>query len=196
MYRRSLKEIEQDCSRIKEAAKTATCMKDLENMTGLSASQINYSLSNHPIIFKRIKKQLDTNKANAKALNEKQEKEVTEKEVSNATERQCIEFVIDASITGYEGLNDTLDQIRTTEAKITLTSTTIHELDKLQKLDDVQALDARHILALAAKEPENFKVVAIDKKLETADDDIIQYCVDNKERVTLLTSDKVMTLKA
>lgn len=229
MTRRSQKEMEQDCLRIKEAAKTATCMKDLESMTGLSARQINSSLTKHPIIFKRIKEQLATNKANAEALVQK-EKELEAKAMALATQKeaelktkrsanavaqtkntsttsdeQCIEFVIDASITGYKGLEDVLAQIRATKAKITLTSITIEELDRLQKYNDVQALDARHILALASKEPENFKLVAINysnplpmlhlSHIEP-DDHIIQYCVDNKDRVTLLTSDKKMTLKA
>lgn len=229
MARRSQKEMEQDCLRIKEAAKTATCMKDLESMTGLSARQINSSLTKHPIIFKRIKEQLATNKANAEALAQK-EKELEAKAIALATQKeaelktkrsanavaqtkntsttsdeQCIEFVIDASITGYKGLEDVLVQIRATEAKITLTSITIEELDRLQKYNDVQALDARHILALAAKEPEDFKLVAINysnplpmlhlSHIEP-DDHIIQYCVDNKDRVTLLTSDKKMALKA
>lgn len=62
IQKRTQKEIEKDSKRIKEAAKTATTMKELENLTGLSYAMINTTLSKHPTIFKRIKEQLVVNK--------------------------------------------------------------------------------------------------------------------------------------
>lgn len=65
IQKRTQKEIEKDCKRLKEAAKTATTMKELENLTGLSYVMINTTLSKHPIMFKRIKEQLAVNKKRA-----------------------------------------------------------------------------------------------------------------------------------
>lgn len=60
--KRTQKEIEKDCKRIKEAAKTATSIRDIERATNLSYSEINTTMSKHPTIFKRIKNQLEANK--------------------------------------------------------------------------------------------------------------------------------------
>ena len=105
-------------------------------------------------------------------------------------------FVIDASITGIEKLREHLSKICSTQAKLILTSVTIKELEKMQKFKDIDGNDARYILALAAENPNSFETVLIDETLDTPDDCIIKYCADHKERVTLLTSDKTMALKA
>ena len=49
---------------------------------------------------------------------------------------------------------------------------------------------------MAAENSNSFENVLIDETLDTPDDCIIKYCADNKDRVTLLTSDKTMALKA
>ena len=54
-----------DCKRLKEAAKKATSIKDLERETGLSYAMINTTLSKYPTIFKRIKTQLVINQEKA-----------------------------------------------------------------------------------------------------------------------------------
>lgn len=66
----------------------------------------------------------------------------------------------------------------------------------MQKFKDIDGNDARYILALAAENSNSFENVLIDETLDTPDDCIIKYCADNKDRVTLLTSDKTMALKA
>lgn len=219
--KRTQKEIEKDCKRIKEAAKVATSLKDIEKTTNLSYSEINTTMQKHPIIFKRIKEQLIINKAQAeieiirkKALAKSEEKarlkverEVKKvsktkiipqsiKDESNITKKLVKNYVIDASITGIKSLRDNISKICASNSKIILTSITIKELEKMQKFNDPQGIDARHILALAAENYTSFETVLIDETFDTPDDCIVHYCAENKNHVTLLTSDKTMALKA
>lgn len=89
MARRTQKQIEQDYRKIREAAKTAESFKDLEKITGLSYSMIITTLEKHPIVFKRLKAQLNINR-----------------EIDRKTEETTVEnfheFVIDASISGIK----------------------------------------------------------------------------------------------
>lgn len=193
--RRTKKEIEKDCKRLKEAATTATTMKDLERVTGLSYVMINTTLSKHPTIFKRIKEQLAVNKEKAK--NEAMVKATKQPEVVTPRKDDDLSgFVIDASITGIENLRDILSKICLTKEKIILTSITIKELERMQNFKSIAGNDARYILALAAENYTSFETVLIEETFDTPDDCIIKYCADNKENVTLLTSDKTMALKA
>lgn len=208
--KRTQKEIEMDCKRLKEAAKTATSLKGLEKETDLSYAMINTTLSKLPTIFKRIKAQLTTNLENdeLELQKKKKEEDKVKKEVLKKTEIATEEnkepseaksftgFVIDASISGIENLRTMLSEICQTKDKLVLTSVTIKELEKMQKFKGINANDARYILALAAENSNNFENVLIDETLNTPDDCIIKYCADNKERVKLLTSDKTMALKA
>ena len=215
IQKRTQKEIEKDCKRLKEAAKTATTMKELENSTGLSYVMINTTLSKHPTIFKRIKEQLAVNKEKAEAETQKQKeleakakaeekakkdamvKETKQSETVTSNKNDDISgFVIDASITGIEDLRDILSKICSTQDKLILTSVTIKELEKMQNFKDIDGNDARYILALAVENHNSFETVLIDETLDTPDDCIIKYCADHKESVTLLTSDKTMALKA
>ena len=201
MAKRTQKEIEKDCKRIKEAAKTATSIKELEQATGLSYAMINTTLSKHPIIFKRIKEQLDINLANReKAKSEAKNqtspaiKGIETSHVSTADNFSG--FVIDASISGVENIKELLLEICNTDKKIILTSITIKELENLQKSITLQGKDARYFLALAAENPKSFVSQLIDETVGIPDDCIIKYCADNKDKFILLTSDKAMALKA
>lgn len=217
MEKRTQKQIEKDCKTLQEVAKTATSMKELERVTGLSYAMINTTLAKHPIVFNRIKKQLTANKEKAelekqkqkeqeeKAREEAEEKakkevevkeEQTHKDATSKPQEELSGYVIDASITGIENLKEILSKICLTKAKIILTSITVKELAQMQKFDDIDGKDACYILALAAENNTTFKSVLIDETLDTPDDCIVKYCADNKENVTLLTSDKEMALKA
>lgn len=201
MAKRTQKEIEKDCKRIKEAAKTATSMKELEQATGLSYAMINTTLSKHPIIFKRIKEQLDINLANREKAKSEAKKQTSPAingvETSNVpTANNLSGFVIDASISGVENIKELLLKICTTDKKIILTSITIRELENLQKSITLQGKDARYFLALAAENPKSFVSQLIDETIGIPDDCIIKYCADNKDKFILLTSDKTMALKA
>lgn len=224
MARRTAKEIEKDCKKIRKAAKTAKSIKDIERATNLSYAEINTTMSKHPTIFKRIKQQLATNKEQteiekkklkerealakveekARLKAEKKAQKVSKTEIitqptkteSNIFKKPVEGYVIDASITGIKSLRDYISKICTTKSKIILTSITIKELEKMQKFRDTNAFYARYILAVAAEDYENFETVLIDESLETPDDCIIKYCEENKANVTLLTSDKTMALKA
>lgn len=214
--KRTQKEIENDCKLLKEVSKIATSMKELENLTGLSSAMIRTTLSKHPIIFKRIKEQLALNQKKAEleasATVQKQDNPVCktsleelpaktadcskQPEVLEARESKISGYVIDASITGIENLREVLSKICQTKEKIILTSVTIKELEDLQKFDDIDALDARYILGLAVENSNTFESVLIDETFDTPDDCVVQYCANNKDTVTLLTSDKTMALKA
>lgn len=201
MGRRTQTEIEMDCKKIKEAATIATTFKEIEELTGLSYPMIKTTLSKHPIIFKRIKKQLDDNKEKAEQEKrlEEEKQEISQEvndEVVDSDTKKLSGYVIDASITGIEDLKEILSKICCTKSKIILTSVTIKELGEMQKFKDVDGNDARYILSLAVEKPENFETVLIDETLENPDACIVQYCASNKEEVTLLTSDKEMALNA
>lgn len=198
---RAQKEIESDYKKLKKLAKTATSIKQLEEESGLSYGKIKTAFSKHPTVFKRMKEQLRLNREQAKL--EAQEAKLEEKikpekkEVTKPKQKADFSrFVIDASIAGTENLKETLSKICFAKAKVILTSVTMKELEKMQKFKDREGLDARYILALAVENEDSFEVVLIDETLETPDDCIVQYCVENKEKVTLLTSDKTMVLKA
>lgn len=205
MARRTNSEIENDYKRIRKVVDTkfVTSIKDIAEATNLSESEVKTSLSKHPRVEKNIFELLEKNKAEYKAKKKTKTGEETnipdqETPKKNKTEgKHCkVGFVIDASICGIENLHDILSDIFTKNAKIILTSITIKELEKLQKSNDIDAKDARHILAIAAENQESFCTVLIDENLECPDDCIIKYCADHKDDVVLLTSDKTMTLKA
>ena len=128
-------------------------------------------------------------KPDAKKLEKKTESEAEKTD-------EPISFVIDASITGSDGLSNLLDKIDTTDHKIIMTSVTIHELEQMQRYKDKDGMDARRILTRAAINKEKYLCKLIDEDLPIADDCIIKYCTDNKDRVMLITSDKTMALKA
>lgn len=199
--KRTQREIENDCKKIKEAAKTAISMKDIEVATGLSYSMINTTLAKHPMISKRIKALLASNKLEAESTTLKGEKASSKLSSKTQNDDTLVtnsysRFVIDASITGFTELNSLLSETILSKGKFILTSITIKELEQMQKFNNVDGHSARHILALAAENNENFINVLIDETLETPDDCIVKYCADNNSSVTLLTSDKTMALKA
>lgn len=226
MAKRTMKEIEKDYKRIRTVVDTTpvTSIKEIANAVGLTNAEVKTSLAKHPRVEEKIMAQLVKNKEELKAK-KKAEKEVledqkrTEQEAENhqkAFEPKKKEmpeeahraeqseetadfdagFVIDASITCIEEFEDVLSKLCATKEKIILTSITIKELEKMQKFNDVEAMNARHILAMAAENQKNFHSVLIDEKLGIPDDCIIKYCADHKDKVSLLTSDKTMALKA
>lgn len=215
MVKRTQKEIEKDLKKLKEASKNATTIKDLESATGLSYAMIKTTLEKHPIIFRRIKEQLSVNKEKAESEAQKQNelsaKVKSKPKTKNETNIETLKqeqveiskkdfnfsgFVIDASITGIENLQDIISKILLSKEKFILTSLTVKELSRLQKFKDIKGKDAAYILAMAAENPDNFESVLIDETLDTPDNCIIKYCSDNKENVILLTSDKEMPVTA
>lgn len=134
--------------------------------------------------------------AKRKAEQEAEEARIRAEKAATAKKSQGIRVVIDASITGIDGIIDTINMICATGSKIILTGVTINELEKMQKFHDKDGNDARRILTLAADDPVHFDCEMIDTTVGSPDDCIIKYCADNKENVILLTSDKTMELKA
>lgn len=132
-------------------------------------------------------------KASANSRQTKKKSETTSKAKKN---NSVGGFVIDASISGVEGIMDDLNRICCTKCKIILTTVTIQELEKMQRFHDNDGKDARRILAMAAGDYDHFECVLIDDTVGTPDDCIIKYCADNKDDVVLLTADKTMELKA
>lgn len=167
-------------------ASTKRTQKEIERATNLSYSEINTTKRKHPTIFKRIKEQLIINKQQAKI-----------KKTESTIPKKLVEgYVVDASITGIKSLQDDISKICATNSKIILTSITIKELERMQKFNDFEGINARHILALAAENYTSFETVLIDETFDTPDDCIVHYCAENKNHVTLLTSDKTMVLTA
>ena len=210
MGRRSQNQIELDCKRIQEAAKTASSMKEIGEKTGLTQSEIRTSLSKHPRITKKVQKQVEENKvaAELEAMKKEkaqlkggkpEEKKPDEKAIPQANKALDFEmgFVIDTSMAGVDAIHDLLCKICATDAKVILTSIVRQELNKMQLAKkDYLSEQAIRILSMAANRPEKFCNVLIDETLPTPDDCIVKYCADNKKRVVLLTADKNMALDA
>lgn len=212
---RTMVEINKDykiCKKYVDEHPTITSLKEVADAVGLTESQVKTSLSRHPRVFNGIKNQIAGNLEAVKA--QVQAQKVAEKEAKRKAEQEALEaeknatnaseikkskfvgFVIDASITGIDGIMDTLDKICATKSKIILTSVTIKELEKMQRFRDTDGNDARRILAKAAGDYDHFECVLIDETVGCADDCTIKYCTENRDDVVLLTSDKTMELKA
>lgn len=213
--KRTKKEIEADLKRLQEASKTATSMADLTESTGLSRSQILCTFDKYPEAYQELKEQIALNQKNSKS--QSSSKEGIEDNGTDADimamasaivnapkaveDLECepdfsVGFVIDASIMKIKDIDIFIDRLCVTEAKIILTSVTIQELDKMQSFQSNLAQCARNFLARAVKHPEQFLSVRIDDTVGIPDDCIIAYCREYRNKVTLLTADKVMTLKA
>lgn len=190
MAKRTQKQIEADFQRIYELVKTThlTSYKEIAEATNLSTTEIKTSLSKHPQEMEEVLERLRCNKKGIKSNNQ-----VSKLESSIHFESG---YVIDASICGSVFLMERISEICKKGDKIILTSITISELEALQKINDNAGIDARHILAMAAENEEDFIPVLIDETSKTPDDCIVKYCAEHKEQVTLMTADKTMALKA
>lgn len=123
--------------------------------------------------------------------------ELTPKDISNPKAIKDITgVVIDASISDCYSMRAELDSIVKSGQKIIITSVTLQELDHLQKRNDATGHGAIHILDFASNHPDDTEIVMIDRDYYLADDSILQYCIEHKSTVSLLTSDKIMCLKA
>lgn len=109
-------------------------------------------------------------------------------------------FVLDASITSVKNVRALLrkfcEEPDLSGFKIILTSVTIRELQMLQKGNDSDGQDARFILNQAIDHGNTYQLVEISEDESSPDNCIIKYCVEHKDDVVLLTSDKEMALNA
>ena len=157
MAKRTQKQIEADFQRIYELVKTTnfTSYKEIAEATNLSTTEIKTSLSKHPQEMEEVLERLRCNKKGIKSNNQ-----VSKLESSIHFESG---YVIDASICGSVFLMERISEICKKGDKIILTSITISELEALQKINDNAGIDARHILAMAAENEEDFIPVLIDE---------------------------------
>lgn len=200
---RTYKEVERDYRAIRRYVDThesVSSFKEIAEALGLTLSQVNTSLKRHERTYKAIVDLMAKNTESSKEKSRVEKLENIEKgQNSNKVDSSSQEFhryVIDASISGAEGLYDFMNEIGRNNGKIILTSVTINELEKMQRFYDTDGIGARRILALAAEHVALFECVLIDEKVGVPDDCIIKYCENNKDTVVLLTSDKTMCLKA
>ena len=178
MAKRTSTQIEKDYKKIKKLATEATNFKEIQEQTGLSFAEILVSLKNHPRVHENIKKQLEENRA---------KKSVRGKDIKNICNEKNV--VIDASIMSTP---DIAEILKAQKGKIILTSVTVKELAQMQHFKDKDAMNARHILLMAAEDDDKFVHELINENLSTSDECILDYCVKNKEEVVLYTSDKEM----
>lgn len=175
MNRRTQAQIEKDYKTIKKVAANAKTFKEIETLTGLSYAEIMVSLNKHPRVCAKIKHQMESARCNP-----------VNSEVEGSKEQY---IVIDASITSIPNIENVL---RTEKMRIIITSVAVKELSQMQHFEDADAMRARHLLLMAAEEEDRFVHKLIDESLATADDCILDFCVKNKENVTLYTADKEM----
>ncbi len=173
--RKAKRKAEKEAQKAKEKAQEKTQISENK-----AESKQEFRLKNEALEVK--------NNAEQQAKTESESKQDTEYDVG---------YVIDASITGIENLRAILsDLCHKNNTKLILTSMTIKELDKLQKIKDIQGYDAIFIMDMALENDDCFLNVLIDESLDTPDDCIVKYCIDHKDKVVLLTSDKRMALDA
>ena len=178
MEKRTQNEIEKDYILIKDAAKTAKNFKEIEKITGLKYSEILTSLKKHPRVFNRIKKQFEQYHNSRKSVETKNDKKAAVPKI-----------VIDTSVAGVQDIEKILEQEK---SKVVLTQVVIKELARLQGIDDIYAMRARHLLAMPADNEEKFVHELISEEYETPDKCILEYCLKNKDDVILYTADKEM----
>lgn len=106
--------------------------------------------------------------------------------------------VLDASICGQIGLWDYIRECMEQGGRFIITSITFSELEKLQKkkLRGTESADAGKLLDSIKKYKDNFEYALISEVHSNPDEDIIQFCVQNKGSMMLWTSDKVMAIRA
>lgn len=92
MEKRTNKKIEADVQAIKEAAKTATSLKEVSDILGLSYQKICTSLSRHPIIRKRVVATLEAN--NASKTNALQESISSVEETTTSCPPEVDKYVV------------------------------------------------------------------------------------------------------
>lgn len=217
--KRTSKEVERDYRLIRIAAETTTAisLKDLALDLEITVSQLKTSLERHPRAKTRILKKINDNAAAYRQRRAEEAREKAEQEARRRAEKSCEKekqearkraeevsgtveevetnqksAVLDASIVGFEGLLEYLEQ----KGVLIITSITIRELENLARFHDAHGIAARQLLAMAAENPDKVRTVLIAEECETPDDCIIQFAEDNKNDVVLLTSDKTMALKA
>ena len=215
MAKRDTKQIKTDYKRCQDFIAKNTEVSTLDELAtclGLTTKRIQKSYEGHSTNYNRLKAKLKCNGVAKKARKKAEQEAAEAKRKASANSRQPKKksettskakkhnsvggFVIDASISGVEGIMDDLNRICCTKCKIILTTVTIQELEKMQRFHDNDGKDARRILAMAAGDYDHFECVLIDDTVGTPDDCIIKYCADNKDDVVLLTADKTMELKA
>lgn len=184
-------QIEMKLSSIKEYVKennNITTLKEIADYIGLSKKETKSILLTDPEFNYEVMNLIEYNRTkNLKKICQKN----TRAKKSDDTKKR---YVLDASVSGAEDNQIVFSLMK--NSLIVLTSVTIGELDMLQKREDRSAWFARKILALANEKPECFEFIKIKENFRLADDNIIEFCKENKADVTLLTSDKVMALKA
>lgn len=170
----------------------------------LTNNQVKKSLEGHSQFLQKIEEAIARNKKG----NLSKETKIVPKsnldiEQASNIEVKCMEdeslkdettnyYVLDASVCGSD---DIFGFFKSENIKIIISDLTIHELDLLQGTNDHNGRNARQILAMAVNDEVKFICKRITP-LDNVDDSIINYCYNNYQRVTLITSDKVMCLKA
>ena len=185
--RRNNDELRNDAKRIMNVSRSSSTLQELQKKMGLSRYQILKSLT--PEEFEKVKNTLQKNKEN----NKKKTLKSVEQWLDESGKRK---YVIDASVCGWYNIENKITQMLAENKNIVLTSMTVRELEKLQNSYAKNASVASYILSLAAKFPENFETVLIKEKYSVADDNLIEYCKENRNKIILLTRDKTMALKA
>jgi rRNA-processing protein FCF1 len=194
MYRRKTmtskrknEEVEQDFQKILGLYKSCSTLDEIAEKSGLTRQMVLTSLKKHPQKRHEVMAQLRENRRNTE---ESDETNPVAKEGENSELEGGV--VIDASITGYPGIIEEIKKI----PKIILTSVTIEELDKLGKINDLPGKVARDISNMALEDEKGKFVFAEITENEDwiPDNRIVNFC--KEKNVSLITSDKIMALKA
>lgn len=209
--KRSMRDILNDISRIKEAAESCNSWSEMETKLNLTYSQIKTTLSYYPAIESYVVKALESDST---AENESEHqvsipsivektylKEPSRSEFNLFTNNK--KYVLDTSICSIKQIDEMFFWLFATNSKIIITSVVNNELEKLKTQKEVRttwksvsALRANRILWWIASTPDRFETVSIPM-YGTYDDRILEYCQClNRDEVVLLTSDKHMAVDA
>ena len=195
MKKRSLKDIERDVKVIKEASMTATSMKELAQIAGLTPSEVATSLSRHPRIDKWVHERVKHNLAFKKQILLKEracvrKPEKLQKSVEKKIAVPC-GVVIDSSIANMDFLHELLMDICPENGKVIMTRQTIWELKQLMSRNDEYRLGASALIKMLKENPKYEGWFTAE-----TDDTVVDFCARNNQSVTLFTSDPNMRIRA
>ena len=204
MAKRTSYEVERDVKLIKEASVNVSSFEELSKITGLSLSMINTSLSKHPIVYNRIKREIRerANKISCARKEEATLKASTE-DVSNTKKNESYGIfipnlpsnkvvVIDTSIAGVGRMINLLR----VQKEVIILDVVIRELKGIKDSTKKSKSGASQLLYEIAKGNKPFISASANEIFSKVDDTIINYCARRKDVVILFTADQEMAALA
>ena len=185
MKRKTKEELKDAYTRLCELSKRKDCnsVRDLMRLSNQSICQI-----------RTILRSAEINVTPLQFLQE--QKPNTKTTCSYFTKCKEKYIVFDASVCGSEKFELLLCNLIFEGMKIILTDLTLREIKKLTKLENESGSNARYLLSFAARNSSDFILIPINQEHSNPDDNLLVFCQEHKESITLYSTDNEMCLQA